>query len=376
VVKAHYQHLVQRRLGWFDRMVVPTDVRDIVGQTILIKTTGCTDQHEAALKAVPIVKAFRRRIAVARQAGKRLQQVTAEQLADRYRMERAEDPERAESTRIVDVINFVLTAHGHGWLDHARQVSEAGNDVHEALRRLPDAQAAIGTADLITGHATPFLSCLGKWRPQAGLKPRPLDQAISSVKQFAAAVAKPIEQIENRDVQKWIDGLINPNEETGIRFMRMDDKTTTGNRFVPIHSEISGLIDQLSQDAERDGYLIASNAKNKYGERSQPIGKRLGRLKTDPGFDGRHVFHSLRKTVAHLLETAECPPGVAKDLIGHAKTDMTFGIYSGETRMDHRARWVETAIKYPSINHDHRPLSDQTDVARLPNEQFEPQSCE
>ncbi len=31
------------------------------------------------------------------------------------------------------------------------------------------------------------------------------------------------------------------------------------------------------------------------------------------------------------------------------KTDMTFGIYSGETKMDHRARWMETAIRYPTI---------------------------
>ena len=66
------------------------------------------------------------------------------------------------------------------------------------------------------------------------------------------------------------------------------------------------------------------------------------------GFDRRFVFHSMRKTVAHLFETAECPPGVAKDIIGHAKTDMTFGIYSGETRMDHRARWLAKAICYPS----------------------------
>jgi hypothetical protein len=50
-------------------MVVPRDAREIVGQTILIKTTGRTDQHEAALKAIPIVKEFRRRISVACQAG-------------------------------------------------------------------------------------------------------------------------------------------------------------------------------------------------------------------------------------------------------------------------------------------------------------------
>ncbi len=56
---------------------------------------------------------------------------------------------------------------------------------------------------------------------------------------------------------------------------------------------------------------------NKYGERSQPIGKRFGRLNLGLGFDGRFMFHSIRKLVAHLFETAECPAGVAKDIIGH-----------------------------------------------------------
>ena len=60
--------------------------------------------------------------------------------------------------------------------------------------------------------------------------------------------------------------------------------------------------------------------------------------------------------VAHLFETAECPPGVAKDIIGHAKTDMTFGIYSGETRMDHRARWLAKAIRYPAVTDARHPV--------------------
>ena len=82
MVKTHYEHLVQRRLRWFVRMVVPADVRDIIGQTILMKTTGCRDQHQAALKAVPIIREFQQRIRVAREAGKRLEQITAEQLAN------------------------------------------------------------------------------------------------------------------------------------------------------------------------------------------------------------------------------------------------------------------------------------------------------
>jgi integrase len=77
---------------------------------------------------------------------------------------------------------------------------------------------------------------------------------------------------------------------TGIQFMKMADKTAAGERFVPVHPAISRLLDKLITDAGDDGYLIYSAAKNKYGERSQSLGKRLGRLKADLGFDDRYVF--------------------------------------------------------------------------------------
>lgn len=339
---------------------------------------------------------------------------------------------------------------------------EAGYDAHAALRLLPDGGAAVNTAGRITGDATPFLANLEKWKPHAGLKPRPVDQAVSSIRQFDAACGKPIQRIAGADVQRWIESLINPDGESGLsaktvnrklaeirnywQWMqdheivalehnpfanrrardpahRRKGKEDKRQRFRPggcrvaldvcraawrrpagsgdrnrslqcradrgrrpvtddLHSRRSGdqdslyedgrqdgrwrslhpgasengrLIDQLIRDADADGYLIHSTAKNKYGERSQPIGKRFGRLKSELGFDARYVFHSLRKTVAHLLETAECPPGVAKDIIGHAKTDMTFGIYSGETRMDQRARWLNKAIRYPAITDVRHP---------------------
>ena len=47
----------------------------------------------------------------------------------------------------------------------------------------------------------------------------------------------------------------------------MDDKTAAGDRFVPVHPKIFVLLDTL---------LIYSAAKNKYGERRQPLGKRFG----------------------------------------------------------------------------------------------------
>ena len=48
----------------------------------------------------------------------------------------------------------------------------------------PTGGAAASTSDRITGHATPVLANLDIWKPHAGLKPRPLDQAVSSITEF------------------------------------------------------------------------------------------------------------------------------------------------------------------------------------------------
>jgi hypothetical protein len=148
-------HLLQQRRRWFVRMVVPADVRDIIGQSIFKVPTGHTDEHQAATAAAPIIADLQARIRSAREAGKRLEQVTAENLAERYRTERLTDSKMAEITRITDVIKFVLASQGQAWADHAKQVRGAGYDVHAALRRLPGGVAAAEAADRITGHATP-----------------------------------------------------------------------------------------------------------------------------------------------------------------------------------------------------------------------------
>jgi hypothetical protein len=82
-------------------------------------------------------------------------------------------------------------------------VQNAGYDVHAALRLLPQGNDAARTADEITGHATPFLAFLEKWKPDAGL---------------------PIEQIEAKDVQQWIDTLIAASAEHGLSAKTVDRK--------------------------------------------------------------------------------------------------------------------------------------------------------
>ncbi|HWI28562.1 MAG TPA: DUF6538 domain-containing protein, partial [Stellaceae bacterium] len=85
-----------------------------------------------------------------------------------------------------------------------------------------------------------------------------------------------------------------------------DAKTPAGWRQVPVHSKLKDTVARLKKESA-DGYLLSGLTSNKYGDRSNAIGKRFGTLKTALGFGPDHVFHSIRKTVATLLENARVP---------------------------------------------------------------------
>jgi integrase len=468
-----YPHLILHRRRWMVRLIVPADVRPVIGQSVFKISTGETDEHRAVAKAAPIIAGLKDRIRVARATLRKPIETKAEELAEAYRVLRSADLASAQAFVLSDVIAFVLRQAGHSWANYGRQVREAGYDAYDGLRSLPGGDAAVAALDCITGRATPFLKFIDEWRPHAGVVPRCLDQAIATLNQFSTAVKQPIETLEAKHVQAWIDALINPNGETGISaktvnrklselrnywrylqslevvpedrlpfdhrrvkdpahrrktkeerrqrflaedivrlwhaaeqrndlnlsyavriaaysgarlegpcelkatdirvdpdtgidFMRMCDKTEAGDRFVPIHAEIAPLIKTLARGAQKNGgYLLRINSANKYQERGSLIGKRFGILKTRMGFDARFVFHSIRKTVANMFENAQCPEGVAADVVGHVKPTMTYGLYSGITRMDLRAEWMQTAIRYPSVT---PPKTDRTAAYPQPDE--------
>ena len=75
--------------------------------------------------------------------------------------------------------------------------------------------------------------------------------------------------------------------------------------------------------------MLSELNKNKYGNRSNAVGKSFGTLKKDLGFGEHHVFHSIRKTVVTILENARVAENAVADIVGHEKTTMTYGLYSG-----------------------------------------------
>jgi integrase len=136
-------------------------------------------------------------------------------------------------------------------------------------------------------------------------------------------------------------------EKVGPDAFKVDDaKTAAGWREVPIHTKLCPTIARLKK-ASADGYLLSGLTANKYGDRANAIGKRFGQLKTRLGFQkDKHVFHSIRKTVATLLENAGVAEGVAADILGHDKPTITFGLYSGGATLATKRTALEK-IRYP-----------------------------
>ncbi|MDB6142951.1 MAG: Phage integrase [Pseudomonas sp.] len=107
----------------------------------------------------------------------------------------------------------------------------------------------------------------------------------------------------------------------------VESKTKAGIRVVPVHPALKKLVKRLIEEAN-DGYLIPTNDRNKYGVRSDALGKAFGRLKTAEGFGPQHVFHSIRKTAITQLVRADVAGTLIAELVGHETGTVTFDVYN------------------------------------------------
>ena len=125
----------------------------------------------------------------------------------------------------------------------------------------------------------------------------------------------------------------------------VDSKTQAGIRTIPIHSALADLVIKLKSQS-KDDYLLTGLTFNKYGDRSNAMGKRFGRLKTSLGFTSYYVYHSIRATVITQLENRGVPENITADIIGHHKPRMTYGLYSDGSGLNIMGEALEK-ISYP-----------------------------
>ena len=112
------------------------------------------------------------------------------------------------------------------------------------------------------------------------------------------------------------------------RLLIEDAKTETGCRIIPIHKEMAVLVATMKK-MSADGYLFSGLTYNKYGDRSNAIGKRFGKLKLKLGYGSNYVYHSFRKGVATQWERLGIAENISANLLGHDIPTMTYGLYSG-----------------------------------------------
>lgn len=135
------------------------------------------------------------------------------------------------------------------------------------------------------------------------------------------------------------------NEDGVQSFDIVDSKTAAGIRIVPVHPALEALVKRLMDDS-KDGYLVPSDSKNKYGIRSDLMSKAFGRLKTSLGFGKFQVFHSIRKTVVTQLSRAGVAGPLIAELVGHETGHVTFDNYHQGASA---AQKLEAISKLPTL---------------------------
>lgn len=190
--------------------------------------------------------------------------------------------------------------------------------------------------------ADPFTNAIPRTKTKASGKVRTDWQPEDLVRVYRAAKGADLKLLIRIAAYTGArrEELCSPTTEFNQDTIRIvDAKTSAGVRTVPVHDAIKPLIN--------DWVAARNNLKpNKFGDMSDAIGKRFGRLKTELGYGKGLVFHSIRATVATLLENAGVPEGVSADIVGHEKPNMTYGLYSGGASLEVK-RAAIMLLNYP-----------------------------
>ncbi|WP_448189655.1 tyrosine-type recombinase/integrase [Azospirillum sp. sgz301742] len=240
------------------------------------------------------------------------------------------------------------------WVNKQGQEGKAVATIRRSLSELRGYWAYLTSIEAASENALPFekLSMPKAAKPKNGNGDRKPFTPAEVVKLLhAAQESKDHEVADLIRLGMWTGARVEELcalklTKVGDGFIEIEEaKTAAGWRQVPIHPRLQPTIDRLKK-ASKDSYLLSGLSPNKYGDRSNAVGKRFGRLKKELGFTEAHVFHSIRKTVATLLENAGVPENVSADILGHDKPTMTYGLYSGGASLEVKRKALEK-IDYP-----------------------------
>lgn len=301
---------------------------------------GIKDDDDPAYLELPEYDEVKRKIAIATGELVRLDDHLEEYLSTLKNEAKTIDMKRSSIRKFSAEFQFIQDVKRKDvqrWINRQGQEGKAVATIRRALSELRGYWSYLASIEAVSDETSPFdkLSM-----PKASKKDGPEDtrkpfKATEVVRLLNAAVEKRDDELADLiRLGMWTGARI--EELCALKVAKVaegyitieDAKSAAGWRDVPVHSNLKLTMDRLIK-ASKDGYVLSGLKANKYGDRSNAVGKRFGRLKSDLGFGPDFVFHSLRKTVATLLDNAGVPENVAADILGHEKPNITYGLYSG-----------------------------------------------
>ena len=143
------------------------------------------------------------------------------------------------------------------------------------------------------------------------------DTVLADMIRIAAFTGARIEEI----------AILRAQDVTDEEVIIHGTKTASATRKMPIHADLSPTLKRLKSGGAGD-WLFPGLSESKFGDRSNAVGKRFGRLKTDIGFGPELTFHSIRKTWGTMLWSAGVQRELISQMIGHATGHITTDVYA------------------------------------------------
>ena len=383
---------------WQVELRIPSDVRVVQGRTRFAKSTGTRDKRKASNKALPILTEWQQLITTARQNPELIQPKpdrpvclhdAAQELLGNWHSEAWLDQLKPSQAKLYDAIKWgegvslpthmseFIEAHytrHRTQLEARRYILEATLFIHtlKDLNRV-NAQRWISTEELkpvnerravkTMQKAVGFLSEYFEWLRYRGLVSQDLQNPFKDL-HFSKQLARPRQYLPlsldevlvlRQAAQDADDVLmatyIDIGRFTGMRLseigelstesividggvkcfrVRLDAKTeASSNRLIPVAPALASCVDLKTLDLRG-----TSNA----------VGKRFGRLKKlvlEDGSARQKCFHSIRKFVVTTLEQGGVAEGVAADLVGHEKPNITYNVYSGGSSIEQLSHAID-----------------------------------
>ena len=383
---------------WQVELRIPSDARVVLGRTRFAKSTGTRDKRQAINKALPILTEWQQLITTARENPELIQprpdrpvrlHDATQGLLGNWHSQAWLDQLKPSQAKLYDAIEWgegvSLPTHMCKFIEahYTRQRTqlEARRYILEAtlfIHTLDDlncvnAECWISTEELkpvnerrvvkTLQKAVGFLSEYFEWLRYRGFVSQDLQNPFKDL-HFSKQLARPgqylplslDEVLVLRQAAQAADDVlmatyIDIGRFTGMRLseigelstesivieggvkcfrVRPDAKTeASSNRLIPVAPALASCVDLKTLDLRG-----TSNA----------VGKRFGRLKKlvlEDGSTRQKCFHSIRKFVVTTLEQGGVAEGIAADLVGHEKPNITYNVYSGGFSIEQLSHAVE-----------------------------------